>query len=91
MNDMNRKKLYIWRLGAFLHEQEMTMSGEELATHLNRNNFLTSYGTTYAGKRGTYKLIKETWAWVNNELGLDEEAAKVANAYVLPDGSHPWE
>lgn len=91
MNEMNKKKLYIWRLGAFLREQGMTMSGEELAAHLNRNDFLTSYGTKYAGKRGTYKLIKETWVWVHDELGLDDEAAKVAEAYVLPDGSRPWE
>jgi len=90
VNEMNRKKLYIWRLGAFLHEQGMTMSGEELADHLNRNNFMTSYGTQYAGKRGTYKLIKETWVWVHDELGLEDEADKIAHAFVKPDGSLPW-
>ena len=64
--------------------------GEELAGHLNRNNFMTSYGTQYAGKRGTYKLIKETWVWVHDELGLEDEAEKIAHAFVKPDGSLPW-
>ena len=58
---MNRKRMYIWRLAALLAEYGMTMSGEELAAHLNRNNFLTEYGTPYAGARGTYKLIDEVW------------------------------
>ncbi len=91
MSDMNMKKLYVWRLGAFLSEQGMTMSGEELAAHLNRNQFLTSYGTAYTGKRGTYKLIRESYSWVHDELGLPEEAEKIAMAFVKPDGSRPWE
>ena len=91
MNDMNKKKLYIWRLAAFLSEHQMVMSGEELAEHLNRNGFLTSYGTEYEGKRGTYKLITETCKWVNEELGLDDEAEKVAKAFVTPDGGYAYE
>ncbi len=87
---MNEKKLYIWKLGAFLFDHEMIMSGEELANHLNRNNFLTSYGTEYAGGRGTYKLIKETWNWLNT-LKLNKEAEKVARAFVKPDGKYPYE
>lgn len=88
---MNEKKLYVWRLGAFLAENKMRMSGEELADHLNRNDFFTSYGSEYKGKRGTYKLIQETWRWVNDELGLADEAKKVAEAYVKPDGSYAYE
>lgn len=42
---MNDKKVYIWKLGVFLHAQNMVMSGEELAEHLNRNKFLTSAPT----------------------------------------------
>ena len=87
---MNRKKLYIWRLARFLRQYNMTMSGEELADHLNRNGFLTEYGEEYQGKRGTYRLVGSTWEWVNNELGLEEEARFIAEAIVLPDGTHPW-
>jgi hypothetical protein len=91
MDKMNQKKLYVWRLAAFLASNEMKMSGEELAAHLNRNKFLTSYGTAYKGKRGTYRLIRETYKWVEEELQLPAEASKIAEAYVTPDGAPPWE
>ncbi len=90
MSEMNKKKSYVWKLAAFLSEYGMTMSGEELADHLNRNKFMTAYGEKYQGGRGTYTLIKETWAWVNDELGLEDEAAKIAKAYVKPDGSYAY-
>ena len=88
---MNEKKYYIWQLAAFLVSHDMTMSGEELADHLNRNEFLTSYGTEYKGGRGTYKLIQETWNWLKNDLNLTAEADKVATAFVKPDGSYAYE
>ncbi len=69
----------------------MSMSGEELADHLNRNNFLTTYGDVYAGGRGTYKLISDTWKWVNDELGLAVEAKNIALAFVKSDGSYAYE
>ena len=87
---MNDKKVYIWRLASFLSMNTKTMSGEELADHLNRNDFMTSYGTEYQGGRGTYKLIKETYNWLNAELNLSEEAKHVANAFVKPDGTYAY-
>jgi hypothetical protein len=87
----NRTKYYVWQLASFLYERKMVMSGEELAAHLNRNSFLTSYGDKYAGGRGTYTLIRETWNWVNNDLGLESEAEKVARAYVKQDGTYAYE
>jgi hypothetical protein len=91
MNEMNRKKLYVWRLGTFLHSHGMVMSAEELATHLNRNSFRTGYDTEFAGGRGTYRLIHATWSWVNDILGLEDEAGNIALAYVKPDGTHAWD
>lgn len=91
MTDMNQKKLYVWRLGAFLSENSMQMSGEELAAHLNRNAFLTGSGAEYEGKRGTYTLIRETYRWVEQHLELPAEAAKVAQAFVRPDGGYAYE
>jgi hypothetical protein len=88
---MHKKKYYIWQLASFLAQHQMTMSGEELAEHLNRNKFLTTYGTEYQGGRGTYKLISETWHWVEKELDLPEEAKKIAEAFVKPDGSYAYE
>jgi len=91
MNAMNAKKVYIWKLADFLAQHSMRMSGDELADHLNCNKFLTGYGTAYEGGRGTYKLIHETWRWLHDELGLDDEAMKVAEAYVKADGSYAYE
>jgi hypothetical protein len=90
-NEMNAKKLYIWRLARFLHGEGMTMSGGELASHLNRNSVLTSYGEEYKGKRGTYKLVKETWKWVHHDLGLPEEAECIAKAFVDALGNFAYE
>ena len=91
MNPMNQKKVYIWRLASFLEHHSMKMSGEELADHLNRNKFLTAYGTEYAGGRGTYNLINETWHWLNDDLELPEEAKKVALAFVRQDGTYAYD
>lgn len=90
MSEMNRKKVYVWRLGAFLHSNRMTMSGEELAAHLNRNGFKMVKGKDYEGLRGTYSLLTHTWRWVNNDLGLHDEAKKIAEAFVKPNGKVAW-
>ena len=86
---MNQKKAYIWKLAIFLASNGMKMSGEELAEHLNRNNFLTSYGAEYQGGRGTYKLISETYHWLK-DLGLQGEADKIAEAFVKPNGDFAY-
>lgn len=88
---MNEKKLYIYKLADFLAQNSKTMSGEELADHLNRNDFITSYGKEYQGGRGTYKLIRETWHWLNDDLQLPTEAKKVAEVYVKPNGEYAYE
>ncbi|MGJ8660563.1 MAG: hypothetical protein ACSHXL_00860 [Bacteroidota bacterium] len=87
---MNQKRAYIWKLAAFLHAQGMVMSGEELAEHLNRNEFLTNYGSEYQGGRGTYTLIRSTWKWLNDDLKMPTEAEHVAKAFVKPDGSYAY-
>ena len=91
MNEMNQKKLYVWELARFPHSHGKTMSGPELADHLNRNKIGTSYGTEYAGERGTYTLIRETWKWPQEELGLEDEAQQVARAFVKADGMYAYE
>ncbi len=91
MNEMNKKKVYVWKLADFLQRHGMRMSGEELADHLNRNDFMTGYGTEYSGGRGTYHLIQVTWNWLNADLGLEDEAKKVAKAFVKQDGSYAYE
>jgi hypothetical protein len=88
---MNAKKVYLWQLASFLNYHKMQMSGDELALHLNRNKFLTSLGSEYGKGRGIYKLIRETWIWLNDDLNLPNEASKIAAAFVKNDGSYAYE
>lgn len=88
---MNENQQYIWKLACFLADHKKKMSGEELADHFNRNSLKTTYGTKYSGKRGIYTLIRQTWKFLNNNLGLPEEAEKVAKSFVKPDGSYAYE
>lgn len=67
------------------------MSVGELAASLNRNSFRTSYGTHYAGERGTLRLISVTYKWVEAILDLgEEEAEPVATSFVKEDGTYAW-
>ena len=66
------------------------MSGKELADDLNRNGYLTSYGESYKGSRGTYALIMATYRWLESDQHLPEEASKVALAFVKPDGTYAY-
>lgn len=85
------KKLYIWKLASFLNENNMKMTGIELASHLNTNNITTNYGDHYEGNRGTYKLIQATWRWLNDDLEFADESIKVANSFILPNGEYAWD
>lgn len=69
----------------------MKISGDELEDYMNRNNFIPSHGSEYQGGRGTYSLIRETWKWVENYIRLPNEARKIAEAFVKPDGSFVYE
>ena len=91
MNERNKKFMYLWHLARFLVQHEMVMSGQELADHLNRNKIRTSYGDEYEGGRGTYRLIQAVWAWINDSLGLPEEARFVAEAFVNADSVYAYE
>jgi len=88
-NEMNQKKMFIVKLADFLFANKMYMSGQELADFLNRNKFTTSYGTEYQGGRGIYKLLSETYNWLN-DLGLDIEKDKFPYAFVDKNGNFPW-
>jgi hypothetical protein len=83
--------LYIWRLATFLRSNNKEMSAEELVDHLNRNGFTTQRGTEHVkAGHGPYRIISATWHWINDDLGLHNEAENVALAYVKPDGTHAW-
>ncbi len=91
MDEMSRKKLYIWRLARFLTTNGMRMSAGELADHLNRNGFRTGGNEAFAGGRGTHRLISATYYWVKDDLGLGTaEADPVPEAFVKADGNYAW-
>lgn len=83
------KQEYISNLATFLVENKKVMSGEELATHLNRNVFSTGYGSKYKGGRGTYKLIKSVWSSYE-QVGKTKEASNIATAFVKPNGGYAY-
>ena len=86
---MNIDKMnYIIDLAEFLRKHEGTMSGPELATHLNRNKFPTEYGTEYAGERGVYTMLSAIYT--NIEAQNPKAAECIALSFVTKDGSHAW-
>jgi hypothetical protein len=90
VNEMNKKKMYLTKLAEFLAANAMNMSGEELADHLNRNKFLTALGTPYSGGRGVYKLINETYKWLE-DMGLDEDTKRFPFAFVNGKDEFVWD
>jgi hypothetical protein len=87
---MDKKKKYILKLATTLHSQGKKMTGQKLADNLNKNNFLTSYGTKYQGGRGTYKLIRETWNCLENKLNQTQDAKIVAETFVKANGAFAY-
>ncbi len=90
MNNMERKQQHIWKLAKSLIGKGMHMSGKELADDLNMNGYLTLYGESYKGGRGTYSLIRATYHWLDTEQHMRQEADKIAVAFVKPDGTYAY-
>lgn len=54
---------FIRQFANFFISTGTSMNAKDLAGLLNWNGFKTDYGSTYAGARGTYKLIHATYDW----------------------------
>jgi hypothetical protein len=85
---MNKKE-YIGHLANVLVSNNTTMTGENIAHHLNEIGFKTSYGTEYEGGRGTYKLISDTYDWFVAK-GKQADADNIAHAFTKPDGTYAY-
>jgi hypothetical protein len=79
---------YIIELAEFLSKHECTMSGPELADHLNRNKFPTEYGSEYSGERGIYNVLSAIYTKI--EASNPSAAKCIALSFVGKDGSHAW-
>src|SRR5574344_115245 len=89
-NSFIQKYEYIGKLAIFLSSMKMFMSGMELANHLNRNGFKTSYNSEYVGTRGTYTLIRNCYHYF--EEGNNKNIADaIATAFVKENGSYAYE
>ena len=86
---MNSKQ-FVLQTAQQLNAQGQKMMAYDLANQLNANGIKTSYGSTYAGARGTYTLIDATYKWLDNQ-GLTNDAHLVAIAFTKPDGTYAYD
>ncbi|MBR5033249.1 MAG: hypothetical protein IKX70_06240 [Treponema sp.] len=84
-----QKYALIANIAKFLCENNLTMTGEELAGILNRKCLTTSYGSMYSGGRGTYRMIRSCWDYFNN-LNKKKEKQYIENAFVKKDGAYAY-
>ena len=89
-NTMEYKYNFIKNLAKYLVDNKLKMTGLEVAELMNSNEIYTSYGTEYAGRRGTYKLISDSYKYFENE-GNNEVAENIAIAFIKADGSYAYE
>jgi hypothetical protein len=86
---VNEKREYIGNLANLEHFDGMTITIPTLAAYLNESGFRTDAGGEYQGGRGTYRLLRSTHDWLNQQ-GLRDDATAVAQVFVTPDGRHAW-
>jgi hypothetical protein len=86
---MNSQMQFVRDLAELCDRYGFHLSAAELATLLNRARINTTYGTTYAGRRGTYRLVKQTHGRLTR-LGRAKEAAMVARTFTRPNGRYAY-
>ena len=69
--------------------QGMTMPIPLLAPVLNLRGHRTTYGTPYAGGRGTYRLVKCAYYYTLQNYG-EEEAELVKDSFTDLSGQHAF-
>jgi len=82
-------KQYVLEVATVLSRAGATLPASELAAIMNTFGRTTTYGTTYAGLRGTYTLIHATYDWLVAK-GRQPDADIVAVAFTKPDGSYAY-
>lgn len=83
---MVNKTSYISSLAKGLINNGKTITFDELAIELNKNGFLTSYGTVYNGGRGVAKLVDAVY----HRLKLKSEKKAVAHAFTNSNGEFAY-
>ncbi len=83
-------KQYVFETATILNRANSTLPANELANIMNHFNRTTTYGTPYAGLRGTYTLIHATYDWLVAQ-GNQQGADVVATAFTKPDGIYAYQ
>lgn len=86
---MDNKK-YVYEVAVLARKIGITIKVSDLANTMNYLGYTTSYGTTYAGGRGSYRLISDTYKWLVAQ-GKQADADMVAMTYIKPDGTYAYE
>ena len=86
---MEEKKLIIAALALCLRNRNTTMHGSELGTILNALGVETTYGTTYEGTRGVFKLISAAYHGFNKTH--PDLAEAIAYAFTNQHEELPWD
>lgn len=66
-----------------------TMFVTDLARRLNERGLKTSYGSEYAGGRGTYRLIRAAY-WCYERMEEHDKAKHIADSFVNAKGNCAW-
>jgi ATP-dependent helicase YprA (DUF1998 family) len=80
----------IFKLALDAEREDRREDGRFVAAALNANGLKTSYGSAYAGERGTYRMIRSAYQQVEKRFGA-EAASVIAEHFVLPNGKHAWD
>ena len=91
MDNLIRKRQFVRELANKLSAAGETIDAAELAVRLNSAGHLTTYGTQFAGRRGTYRLIRTVYVWLDETIGSHDEATAVARAFTKPNGRYAYE
>ena len=86
---MEEKFIFVFWLALHLKAQGQQRDGLQLAAELNARGLRTSFGETFKGLRGTYKLLKAAYRYVERRFGANV-AAVIADVFTKPDGTHAW-
>jgi hypothetical protein len=86
---MNRQKQFVRDLAKLCDCYGLRLLAESLAALLNGAQISTTYGSSYKGKRGTFRLVKQTFRELMR-LGQPAEAAMVAGAFTWADGTYAY-
>lgn len=85
----NTKYEFVAWVAEELQKRDSVMSVPMLMSLLNDLNYQTDYGTEYAGKRGSYRLIRGAYHRLK-AAGKMESARAVAESFVQPDGRYAY-